>query len=458
MDAKGVTQVQLGQALGVSQSAISNYLKGRIPKSDILFALAKFFSVTTDHLLTGIGELHAQQDFSQRLRRIRVMSKLSMGSFGQVIGYHKSYVSRLESARNTNPSPEFIEAVCSVYGVNRRWLETGEGEMKVAQATPTQRVPRDISYRDWGVAQVKKGESEEVSDLKYRLQVMRGLHERIKYVRERYGLSQDEFAARIEIPVGSLGDLEAGAIISPPSIFFKKMWEVFFVQQSWLRSGEGKPFPEDLSDKAQNVIFQKWNSDRAKALLEECLEMGGNFPAEIDKVIDLLKFAYKKDESKPDIIRFRKVRLLAEHLLERISQEEKAWLASKQYFEAKRSPEGWIPVEPALLETAVLVGIDIDSIRVESDSGEWPGIRELTPTQRAVLSEWKDYLNSLQRGREFLSKPPRLKPNGEVDEAEIKRFLAAQNKWTDMMTISNEDKPSVAPKERDKLPAPAKTE
>ncbi len=52
MDKANVTQVQLAEATGLTQSAISNYLRsGRMPGSEELFSLAKFFKVSMEHLM-----------------------------------------------------------------------------------------------------------------------------------------------------------------------------------------------------------------------------------------------------------------------------------------------------------------------------------------------------------------------------------------------------------------------
>jgi phage repressor protein C with HTH and peptisase S24 domain/DNA-binding XRE family transcriptional regulator len=51
MKSRSITQTELADALGLAQSAISNYLKGRIPKSDILFRLAVYFGVTANSLV-----------------------------------------------------------------------------------------------------------------------------------------------------------------------------------------------------------------------------------------------------------------------------------------------------------------------------------------------------------------------------------------------------------------------
>ena len=47
----GLSQVQLAEKFGVSQSAVSNWLKGTIPGSKTLWELSRFFDVPVDTLL-----------------------------------------------------------------------------------------------------------------------------------------------------------------------------------------------------------------------------------------------------------------------------------------------------------------------------------------------------------------------------------------------------------------------
>lgn len=51
---RGLSQTQLAQAVGVSPSAIGMYEQGRRePSAALLVALAHYFDVSTDYLLTG---------------------------------------------------------------------------------------------------------------------------------------------------------------------------------------------------------------------------------------------------------------------------------------------------------------------------------------------------------------------------------------------------------------------
>ena len=70
---KGLTQEELAQALYVSRTAISKWESGRgYPNIDSLKAIAKFFAVTTDELLSGDEVLTiAEEDNKQKEKHFR---------------------------------------------------------------------------------------------------------------------------------------------------------------------------------------------------------------------------------------------------------------------------------------------------------------------------------------------------------------------------------------------------
>lgn len=65
---------------------------------------------------------------NNRIKSIRENASLSTRAFGEKIGISSAGVSKLESGAN-NPSEQTIRAICSVFGIRRDWLETGDGEM-----------------------------------------------------------------------------------------------------------------------------------------------------------------------------------------------------------------------------------------------------------------------------------------------------------------------------------------
>lgn len=69
---------------------------------------------------------------NKRICEVRKSVSLSMRAFGDKIGISGQSVARLESGEN-NPSEQTIRAICSVFSINRDWLEFGTGQMKYDQ-------------------------------------------------------------------------------------------------------------------------------------------------------------------------------------------------------------------------------------------------------------------------------------------------------------------------------------
>lgn len=70
-----------------------------------------------------------------RLREIRQNASLSQTEFAEKICISRSALSKIESGEN-NPSEQTIVLICERFGINRRWLETGEGDrLRVPEST-----------------------------------------------------------------------------------------------------------------------------------------------------------------------------------------------------------------------------------------------------------------------------------------------------------------------------------
>lgn len=64
----------------------------------------------------------------ERIKVLRKEKNLSMEDFGSVIGMGKSAVSRIENGVN-GTTDQTIRSICREFGVNERWIRTGDGEM-----------------------------------------------------------------------------------------------------------------------------------------------------------------------------------------------------------------------------------------------------------------------------------------------------------------------------------------
>lgn len=52
-ESSGKTQKELAKALGISESALVNYKKDRVPEADALLKISNYFTVSLEWLLTG---------------------------------------------------------------------------------------------------------------------------------------------------------------------------------------------------------------------------------------------------------------------------------------------------------------------------------------------------------------------------------------------------------------------
>ena len=64
----------------------------------------------------------------KRIHAARKAKGLTLKQLGNIIGISESAVSNIERGRN-KPSGSTLILLCEKLGINREWLETGEGEM-----------------------------------------------------------------------------------------------------------------------------------------------------------------------------------------------------------------------------------------------------------------------------------------------------------------------------------------
>lgn len=78
-----------------------------------------------------------------RLKELRKALGLTLEQFGKKIGLTKSALSLMENDRN-EMTPRTRLAICREYGVSEKWLETGEGEMFMADTQAYRRLREKV--------------------------------------------------------------------------------------------------------------------------------------------------------------------------------------------------------------------------------------------------------------------------------------------------------------------------
>lgn len=77
-----------------------------------------------------------------RFKEVRKKMNLNLKQVGDALGISESSVSNIERGRN-NPSGSTLTLFCEKFGVNRQWLETGEGDMFLPK--PTSSLPAELA-------------------------------------------------------------------------------------------------------------------------------------------------------------------------------------------------------------------------------------------------------------------------------------------------------------------------
>ena len=123
------------------------------------------------------------------------------------------------------------------------------------------------------------------------------MHERIKSLRRDLKMTQQEFADRLHIKRGAVANYEVGRNVPADSVIALICKELG-VSEMWLRTGEGKPYPE-------------------RGRLEELSYMAGRFlsnePTEFQRRFAMMMFSLTGEEWK---LLEQKARALLEELPE----------------------------------------------------------------------------------------------------------------------------------------------
>lgn len=90
--ARGMSQEQLAEELGVSRQAVSKWeLDATLPDTANVIALGKIFGVTTDYLLVEDAAAKPVYDVSRKERNPKVIVGAIMGVFG-ALGWFLAYI------------------------------------------------------------------------------------------------------------------------------------------------------------------------------------------------------------------------------------------------------------------------------------------------------------------------------------------------------------------------------
>ena len=107
------------------------------------------------------------------------------------------------------------------------------------------------------------------------------LHERIKEMRKALGLTQQEFADRLNIKRGTMANYEIGRN-EPIDAVISLICREFNVSETWLRTGKGEMFAPEQTDAWEEVVKRRGLSSGDRLLIEKFMNLK---PAEREVVM-----------------------------------------------------------------------------------------------------------------------------------------------------------------------------
>ena len=149
-----LTQNELANRLGLGVSTVTNWEKiGSIPPRQV-DRISRMFGVNAEWLEKGKGKIFVagkpifkeeENDLKYRLKHLRKTLGLTQQDFAERLNFALSNISNWELTGNMPKAKRML--VCNVFGVNLRWLETGEGEMFDTTAQPLA-TPREYALKN----------------------------------------------------------------------------------------------------------------------------------------------------------------------------------------------------------------------------------------------------------------------------------------------------------------------
>jgi transcriptional regulator with XRE-family HTH domain len=139
-----------------------------------------------------------------RIKQLRKQFALTQKQYAKRIGRTKGYISNIENG-HAGMSSTTVSSICSAFEVREEWLREGNGELF------TDSLEHGVNTA--------------------------GIDKRIRDVRKKAGLTQQEFADRIGYHKNQVSNVETGRF-NPSNRFLASVGEKFMVSVDWLRTGE----------------------------------------------------------------------------------------------------------------------------------------------------------------------------------------------------------------------------
>ncbi len=149
-----------------------------------------------------------------------VRGSLSQGEFAKRLGTHRNTLARYERGER-NPDAKFLADLCREFGVNARWLLTGQGPMYIAE------MGRDDNVVRFSEAAAPYGG-----------QPTSPLLTRLDEIERRFDLTPEEMARRLRLDLDYYTQVKAGKQPINNGLL-RGLLAILGVDLNWFLSGEG---------------------------------------------------------------------------------------------------------------------------------------------------------------------------------------------------------------------------
>lgn len=125
----GLTQKELSEILRIHQETITNYVKGTIPRADILLKIAEILNVSPAWLLNGKERAtevtHRDPDFGARLAEALAARGITVEQAASALEVRQEKVEGILAGEI--PNAKTLLKLARLAGVSMEWLLSGEG-------------------------------------------------------------------------------------------------------------------------------------------------------------------------------------------------------------------------------------------------------------------------------------------------------------------------------------------
>lgn len=114
------------------------------------------------------------------------------------------------------------------------------------------------------------------------------MNERIKELRLKLGLSQEDFGRRLGVGRGAITNIELNKV-EPKPLFVDLICEQFRVNKEWLETGDGPMLADTLPEDELDTIWAQIKTsddDLLKAIIKSYWQLSGSGKAAVRKLVD----------------------------------------------------------------------------------------------------------------------------------------------------------------------------